>query len=291
MGHAVTAFSNTVARIAEYPLFVLLFGGVATVLTFLNFIVGQIPLLGWILSPFVVGPIVTTGLLAIAFDFNKHGDVQLSEFMDGAGEYWPTLAVAYLLGSVVGVVALVIATMGLTIFAGVGSAVLSSSPEAAASGMGLVTVLGVLAIFALILLAAGIFQFIDVAIVLNGATATRSFGVSWELFKSAPVSVIGYSVARALMTFGFSLLTASILGGLGGAVTSPGSDVGFLLFVLGWFFGSIVSSSFSTLYHVKYFLRMSEDHDLTSGDDARRSRTIGNDEPLTADATAKQPAD
>lgn len=291
MGHAVTALSNTVARIAEYPLFILLFGGMATVLTFLNFIVGQIPLLGWILSPFVVGPVITTGLLAIAFDFNQHGDVQLSEFMEGAGEYWPTLAVAYLLGSVVGGVAFLISMMGLTIFAGIGSTVMSSSPEAAASGMGVVTVLGVLAIFTLFLLAAGIFQFIDVAIVLNGATATRSFGVSWELFKSAPVSVIGYSVARALITFGVSLLTASILGGLGGAVTSSSSDVGFLLFVLGWFLGSIVSSSFSTLYHVKYFLRMSEDHDLSSGDDARSSRTFGNDQPPSADDTPTQPAD
>jgi hypothetical protein len=91
----------------------------------------------------------------------------------------------------------------------------SSVAGALAGGVGALLVLLVAAVFVANLVALLFVQFLDVAVVLGGASALAAYRHVWTFVRDAPVSVLGYTVARALVTVAAVLPAAVVAAALG----------------------------------------------------------------------------
>lgn len=256
MGAAIDALGDSIDIARRNPNLVL--GGV--VATLLLVVVGGvlsfIPLLGPVLAQIVVTPIALAGMIAMA-NAAATDSASFGDFTDGIGDHSSTLmgafALLYVVWMGIGMVFLVAA-----VFVGFGvlsAGAVSSDPGGAASALGgtFLLIIGVFGIVAL--LVAIVTQFLDVAVVVGEADATGSFGESVDLVTSGPLSVVGYSILRAVVALvgigvPFVVGAASVAWGLedGGSVPMV-AGVGVMLLALP------VGLAFIYAYHVAYYRR------------------------------------
>jgi hypothetical protein len=123
-------------------------------------------------------------------------------------------------------------------------------PPATAGVAGLLVVLVVVVLFvsSSLLFALG-FQFLDVAVVVGGESATSALRASWRVFREDPVSTVGYSLLRSAVVTG-ALVVCGLVYVAGSAVSF---EVGLaLLTAAALGIGAHVWAFYSS-YHVAYY--------------------------------------
>lgn len=263
MGAAIDALTDVGTFLKHNPV-ILAVGWVASVTILMaNAVLGQIPLLGQLLSVFL-GPVFLAGMLGTIYA-GRDGSASTSDFVESLRSHYLRLLGGSL---VVGGVMLVVGVGGLlaTVFAmSFGSTTGRGTGPAAMVGAALIPLLAIGVVLGLFYT---VVQFFDVAIVVEDAGVVESFRRSVELLAAAPLSVLGYTVLRAvvgaLFVFAPLVVVASAVGGVVSAA-SAGSGLDGLLGAAGlavvalllvWFLvllplGQIVGLT----YHVAYFNR------------------------------------
>lgn len=226
MGIAITALSDAYRLVQHNPV-VLWLGWVATVaIGVANLVLGFIPLVGNLLS-LLLGPVFLAGMLALIYS-GRDGTASPSEFLEGVkSHYLSLLGSSFLLGlllTVIGVGGFVAMAffmpMGSSVNGGLGAGAATAAILLPVAVIGIsVVVLGML------------FQFFDVAIVVDGESAISAFNRSIAVFTTAPLSALGYTVLRGVLgglfffvplaliaTMASSLLSVAAMGSAGGDI-------------------------------------------------------------------------
>lgn len=283
MGHALDALSDVAVLLQHNPII----AGVAVVAGALSaaswVLLGFLPG-GSILNGVLVAPLFLSGMLALVYA-GRDGTASVEDFLDGIREHYTTLVVASVIstalvtGLVMQFLGVAMAVLGASLLgttmgsglaggtggstAGVGgSAAGTGATTGAATGVG-TGLLGAGAAFALLLLAlvvfvivlAMIFQFVDVAVVVGNESVLGAVAESWSVFRTAPVSVFGYTLLRGLavlVALGLPLavvFVANLPVGLSSPVAIGLLAVTALLFVP-------LSYLFGVTYHVAFYNRI-----------------------------------
>jgi hypothetical protein len=260
MGATLKALGDTGTLLRHNP--ILWTGGTVLTIVFLvvYVVLNLIPLVG-LLSVFVT-PVFATGLLGMAYA-GRNGNADLSAFVDGVTDnYLPYLASTLLLGAVGFVFAIV---FGLVAFLTVGfGAMGAGAGRGAAAGLSAIIVLLLLGGFLIGGLVGLVIQFFDVAIVVDDAGPLSAFSKSFALVSSAPLSVLGYTVARTVLgglLFTVPWVLFAVLGaGVSAMGGGPGASesLGIVLLAGLGLYGLVVlplGVVVLATYHVAYFNR------------------------------------
>lgn len=221
----MTALSDAY-RLVRYNPIVLGVGWIgAVILGAVNVVLGIVPILG-VLSLFL-SPVFLAGMLALVYS-GRNGNAAASDFAGGVVDHYPSLLGGTLLFGLV--------TTGTLLVGVFVPAVLMPATGGIDAGFGggamATAFLVVFSLVGLLLLVFGVlFQFFDVAIVVDDASVLDAFGHSFDVFTSAPLSVVGYTVLRtllgvlffvaplvALVTAATGLVSAASVGAGGGDV-------------------------------------------------------------------------
>lgn len=259
MGVAVTALSDAYRLVRHNPVVVGVGWAAAVALTVATGVLYLVPLVGPVVAAFL-GPAFLAGFLSLAYS-GRDGDADASDFLDGVGDhYLSLLGASLLLGFVMTVL-------------GVGSVAVAAFVAPMGSGIGggglPTAVLVPLAVVGFLLLVLSVLlQFFDVAIVVDGASALGAFERSASAFATAPLSVLGYTVLRALIGGLFFVAPMAALSvvatGLlsAGSTAAPGSGLGAgagaatLALVAVYFLVVVPLGYVATLtYHVAFYNR------------------------------------
>ena len=237
-----------------------------------SLVVGRIPVVGEVVNSLLVTPALAALLLGMAAAGLATDAASLGDGVESLRASYRSLVGAYAV-LIVAILLLVVAwvvEVGVAVLVGSGgdlagmlaatgrnaapTAVGPSAVRPAPVSMGPETAVLVLLVTLLALaiaLVGGLaVQFFDVAIVVGGASALASFGVSWRLFREAPGSVLGYSALRLLPVVSAGLLVAAAYwagASLAGAIAG---GVGALMVAVAV---GPVTFAFVTALHVAYY--------------------------------------
>lgn len=270
MGAAIRALGDTYKLLRHNPV-ILALGWVAFVaLSIGNVVLGFIPLIGNLLA-FLIFPAALAGLMAMIYA-GRNGDAGADTFLSGISDHYPRLLGAYLLVGIPLVIVVAIGLVGIA-FAlpmgaptdpGVGSTAASTG---AGTGAGIASTAMLAAFgFALLLgVAWMLLQFFGAAIVADDAGIVESFGTSLSLFLSDPLSVIGFTLVRVVVSgvilvgsmFLLSAMGLGAVGMLSGSSTDPLAAGGAFLIVLLLYFLVLLPlwRVVTRTYYVAYFNR------------------------------------
>lgn len=266
MGAAVAAFGDGLGVVRRNPRYVLVTMGAFLASLAAGLLLSVVPVVGQFVNTLVVAPVVVALLLGMALA-GLSGEADAAAGVEHAKSDYVNLAGAYAL-----LLSFGMATLFPLAFVGTFVAVLlfgpdtvqtdpaafetlltASSPTAVLSLVRpeLFLVVGALSLPVLFVLLV-VMQFVGVAVVAGDASMTDAFRVSWQLFRSAPASVLGYTLAR------IGVLAASVAIPAG-AFLAARSLAGFVPGVLA---AAVVAAVTVPLglahlnaYHVAYFER------------------------------------
>jgi hypothetical protein len=291
MGNVVPALRQTVSLLADVPLLVPAIAAVFVASSILSTILQIVPLIGFllVLAYAVVGrAAVSAVVLSLVSGAARRGSLGVEGGVDAVVDDTLPLAGAY---AVVAGAGLVVAIGGATVLAV--AAGLAPAPAgtgvAVDGGVGAVGALAVVAVVvvALVAVVAGVvIQFLDVAVVLGGASALGSFRTAWTAVRRAPLSVAGYTVVRAAIV---AVPLAAVVGGGLALVVGPGllaagagtgagdpSELGAALAGSLLAFVGLLAVTFllvaplvravSTAFHAVFFARLRREFDLPPHD-------------------------
>jgi hypothetical protein len=111
----------------------------------------------------------------------------------------------------------------------------------------------IVAVFVANLVAVLFVQFLDVAVVVGDASALEAYRRVWTFVRDAPVSVLGYTVARAFVAVLAVLPAVAVAGGLA-AVGVDSVAVGVLAVLTAAASFALVGTVLGT-YHAAYYRR------------------------------------
>jgi hypothetical protein len=229
--------------LASLPL--LLVGGVLAV------ILGLIPIVGQMLARLLVAvplKVLLLGGMAGAAGKAFAGGASFGDYLESVKDNAVSLAGAFAIyEAIVFAIALAVGVV-LLFVVGVGGAMAGGMSSTVSTGFGLGIVLLYVLVFALVVTIAIVFQFLDVAVVLGGKDATGALKESYKLFDEKPISVLGYTVTRALVGI-VVVLPGIVIGAvgtqLGDVVGLAGALITLLLFPVA--FAAVMS------YHAAYY--------------------------------------
>jgi len=266
MGAAIDALSDTWTLLRHNPIILGLGWAASIALAVANFVLALIPLLGRLVS-LLLGPAFLAGMLGLAYA-GRDGDAGADDFMQSIGDNYLRLLGSTVLFAVVFAVIGGIGVAAAVFVMPTGSSPIGGHGSLATATAFVVPVLvvgvGLSALFLLL-------QFFDVAIVVNDASVTESFGQSFRMAANDPLSVVGYTLLRGLLGVVLFLGPVAVLASLvGGAVAAAGglgggSGMGGLMgaagiavvaLVLLWLFVLVPLGQVLLLtYHVAFFNR------------------------------------
>jgi len=195
---AVSALKAAVSTVRDNPILV----GVAFVVGLLQFVLQLIPLLGSLATVFL-RPFVVAGVLGMANRAFDEGTA-LGDFTESGTSNYASLLGAFLLLVGGTFVASFLLTGLLVVFGVVSMGAGLHGNGGLAAGLGLSVALVLVAVLVVVLVAGMVVQFINVAIVVGGASATGSFKQSYLVFRENPTSVVGYTLLQFVL-LGFTL--------------------------------------------------------------------------------------
>lgn len=266
MGAALNTLPDAVELTGKNPkLIAIVF--FATIAAFVfGFIAALIPIIGNFIALPIVG-IIYAGVIGTVFvAMRDRTGTTVAAYFDTIKRKWKSIAGAFFLLAVLQLVA-VIALVIAFFVVGIGAAGLlelgaesgggppgdAAPSPAALSGFGVAAMLLVLLFFLVVFIAGAILQFIDVAIVAGGHDATSAFAEAWSLFKTAPASVLGYSLLRGfVIVLGFVI--PFVVAALLGAILGDGSTAAFGVAALVGLVTIPGSYAVAYAYHTAYYL-------------------------------------
>lgn len=270
MGAAVAAFGEGVGVVRRNPRYVLVTVGAFLASVAASLVLSVVPLVGPLVNSLVVTPVVVALLLGMALA-GLTGEADTAAGVAHAREDYVSLAVAYGL-----LFALVLLALFPVAFAGTFLAVVLYGPGVAqtdpaaldrAFAADSTTALFALLSPELLLVVAAlsvpvlfvflvVLQFVGVAVVAGGASATDAFRASWRLFRGAPGSVLGYTLARVGALAASVAVPLAVAWGAAAALARP------LLSTPPILTGGVVAAvtvplgvAFLNAYHVAYYER------------------------------------
>lgn len=261
MGAAIDAIEPGLAVVRDNGTFVALATVLGAVVGLLSLALYIVPLVG----PFVSGIVLVPALLAtvhgMAFAGHVAGDASPRAGLQSLKSNFLSLAAAYLLRNVLGAVVLLGIVIGAavvgTFVLGFGmSAASAANPGAVASplattgvgGLALAFVVGVLLVSFWVLFVLG-FQFLDVAVVVGGESATDALRASWAVFREDPLSVVGYTLLRAAVVGG----GIAVCGAVYRVGLFAGVDAAVALLTAALLLAGPFAWAFYSAYHVAYY--------------------------------------
>lgn len=262
MGATVEALKDTWTVVTSQPVVAaaaIVTGLLAPVLSF-GF--GLIPLLGPIAFALLVQPVLVGGLLHMS-DRAMDGTVGVDTWTEGVRENYTSLAGAFGILFLVGIVFAVVAVIVLMVFGVAGVFAGGGDPASVTASSMASIALGLLLVLLLAVVLGIAIQFVDAAVVVGGHAAAESVGASVRTVRDSPVSVLGYSVLRGVfvgMAFlGPMLFVAGSVVGLAGGAS--GADGGLLAEMGLWLVLFAVASTVvgylgTTVYHALYYRRV-----------------------------------
>lgn len=264
MGPAIDSFGRSFRTTTSHPTLILGIFLVMIPAFVVYLLLNLIPIIGPMIGSIVVLPLMLAGVLAMAASAVS-GIPSLGDITDGIGAYGASMVGAYaIFYAVMFAFGVVLTILLLVVMSGTMLAASSlENPETAlASSLGLLVLFGVVALLYVVALL--FVQFVDVAIVVGGASATSAYTVAWKLVTTNPLSAIGYSILRWMIVPIPSMvaLAALVLAG----VTVFGED-GVLATVAlvgaGMLIVLPVIWAWSFVYHATYFDQMNQKYGLT----------------------------
>lgn len=225
MGAALDTLGTGFRITRENPRFVVVVFVTGVVSVVVGAVLGIVPLVGPIANSLLVSPALTALLLGMAFAGLVTGDATLDAGVQSVRTNYLSLVGAYAL-FLVGMLAVMflftVVPVAVAVFALPMSGSAASGSAASLAGAG-----GPEALQGLLLASGGLFlavmllavvvgtvvvlalQFFGVAVVVGGESAVSSFRASWQLFRSGPVSVVGYNLLGMLVGIGAFLLVGA----------------------------------------------------------------------------------
>lgn len=262
----MAAFGEGVGVVRRNPRYVLVTMGAFLGSLAAGVLLSVVPVVGQFVNTLVVTPVVVALLLGMALA-GLSGEADAAAGVEHARSDYVDLAGAYAILMSVGLAALFpLAFVGtfvaVVLFgpdtvqtdpAAFETLLTASSPTAVLSLVQpeLFLVVGAMSLPVLFVLLV-VLQFVGVAVVAGDASMTDAFRVSWRLFRSAPASVLGYTLAR------IGVLAASVAVPLAAFVATR-AVAGFAPAVVA---AAVVAAATVSLglahlnaYHVAYFDR------------------------------------
>jgi hypothetical protein len=184
---------------------------------------------------FFVEPLLAGGYLELA-DEAVDGDAEFDDFTEGATENYVQLLAGRLVTFVplfiyVFVAFIVMALVFSAALMGVASGDPSAGSSSVLGALGVASLLVGLVIFAIPLVPGFFIQFYPAAIVIGEADVLESFKYSFKLVREYPVSVLGYSVFKAVLgligfaaSFGAAFLVGAGSSGIQQAIAGSSSS-------------------------------------------------------------------
>lgn len=275
MGPAIDAYRAGASITRRNPAYVLL-GSVAFATTVPPLLLVTVfPVVGTMVGSFflwvVVAPLVSAFVLGMAHASLVGSGGTLDAGVRSLREHFPSLAgafgVIYAVQLVVGFV-FVFGSVLLFLFNAEVLATVDAAgrrPDAALGSVlagALLFVLFALVLSLVVLFFALFLQFVDAAVVVGGESTTSAFGAAWRLFRTDPVSVVGYSVLRVLVALG----AGAVVVGLYWLGTLAGSDrIAIGLGALGALVAVPVAGAVTCAAHAAYYHRRVPDRPRGDG--------------------------
>lgn len=276
MGYALSSFRRSLGTLTTHPKLFVGIGGTAVIGSVAGFVVGNIPLVGALLSGVFVTPLVLAAAAAMAHA-SLRGTPEYGNLIEGIEDHWQPMIGAFgVLFGVYFAAAFALTIVVIVAFFAVGfsgsSGVDGGSAFPALFGGG---ILLLLASAGVVVLLVGLFvQFLDVAIVVGGAGAFEAFRVCWRIVRAEPISVLGYSLIR----FAIAVVPVWIawLGGfyLAGATVNDAGIGALAVFVVPFLATLLVipfTWTIDSIYHVAFFDGLDERHAFVSTESVRNS--------------------
>lgn len=211
MGHAIDALGDGLGNVVGNPTLVAISYAVSAAAAALSLVVGAVgivlsfvplvgPLIAQLLFAATTKPLLIAGVLGPA-GRGFAGGVEFGDALEAEREHFVGLACGFSLYELLRMAVSMLFGLGLlvlVVFGSVGVAALDD-PVAAPLGLGLLFVGGYLGFVTIALALVVAFQFVDAAIVFDGASVVDAFAESWRLVREAPLSVLGYSTLRVVL--------------------------------------------------------------------------------------------
>lgn len=235
----------------------------AGVILLIGLVLALVPIVGPFLYGFVITPLVLVGLVSTA-DAALDGQGSFSEFVGAIQENASDAVTAYGVLAILNIaIGLGVVIIGIIVGAGVLSvaSVAQDGPSAAfGAGIGLSTIvltIGLLLVYSILTL---IQVFLDTAVVISDKGGFEAVKQAWYVLRYGPLSCIGYSIIRGVITV-VAVIPSLVLFGaaVGMSVGAPGdpSGTGAVPLVLG-LVGVVLLPlplSVSIAYHTGYYRR------------------------------------
>ncbi|CAI48777.1 uncharacterized protein NP_1372A [Natronomonas pharaonis DSM 2160] len=220
MGHALAALGDSIGTLRRTPAAAGLLGLLAIVVYSLYLGLWFVPYVGWLLS-IVVFALGAGALYAVASTAIDEETASIAAAVDVIRERWLSLLGAYgmLILLFIGVLALVFVLLLVAAIAGAATMEVVDDPTAAGGFLILVAVLYV----GLYLLYALVAQFVFPAVAIERTSAVDSVGTAYSVVRSAPVSVVGFTLLRVVIEYGFLIL--GVVGAAAVAYVSGGETL------------------------------------------------------------------
>ena len=261
MGAAIDAIGPGVAVVRDNPKYVVIVAALGVVAAIFSVPLLLIPLAGPLLQTYVVSPALLCVVLGMAFAGYVSEGASPSAGYQSLKSNFLSLAGAYLVFNVaLAAIAAAIAVGGLVpvfVMVDAGATEITTAGASAVTGGGFPTdslIWGAILVYVLIVLVVvagqvAVAQFLDVAVVVGGESATSAIGAAWRLFREAPLSAIGYTLLRSFV--GTAVLVVAGAFYAAGAVVEP--DVALGLGLLGALLAGPPAGAFLMAYHVTYY--------------------------------------
>lgn len=309
MGNLLPAIRQTAALLADVPLLVPAVAAVFVASSIVSTILQIVPLVGFVLvlGYAIVGRAAVSAItLSLVSGAARRGTLGFDDGADAVVDDTLPLAGAYAVVAGAGLAAVIGGVLVFALVAGVGAGV---APSPAGDPTGAAGLLGVVAVAVLALVAVGVgvvVQFLDVAVVLGGASALGSFRTAWAAVRQAPLSVAGYTAVRvAILTVPTALVVGGglalvvgpgVLAAAAGAGTDAGASypstlgaalagslVAFVaLLALVFLVVAPLTRAVSTAFHAVFFARLRREYDLPPSDADGGARRSQSDDASTA---------
>lgn len=261
MGAAIDSLGTGFEVTRRNPLYVVVVLVGVVIGAVIGAVLGFIPLIGPIANSVLVSPAFTAVLLGMAFAGLVTGDATVGAGFESLKANYLSLAGAYALflaGILAATIVFVVvpAVIGAFVLGlgGAGTASAAAADPTAAQSMALASsglfLLVLVLVVAVGVVAALAFQFFGVAVVVGGESAASSFRASWQVFRGAPASVVGYTLLRAAIAVAaFLVVGAAYAAGMVAADWTMGAVLGVVAAVLVLPF----TYAFLLAYHVAYY--------------------------------------
>lgn len=265
MGAAIKALLDGAKIIKRRPTVLLVGAGAVIFAWVLTALLGFIPLVGPLIANVLVVPLALGGMIGACRAVAK-GEGPGSGFLSALSDDWLGLIGAYgllqLLAIGVGIVVAVV--LVVVMFVLVFTLPAASSGGGGGGGGALTAGLfgGLLIVLYVGLGLAGlvfgmIVQFIDAAVVIDDASPVGAFTRSWNLVKTGPLSVLGYTLLRGivanLVILGPGLLVVVLSIGAESLGVNP--NLGLILGAAGSLVIAPLAFTYQMAYHTAYFGR------------------------------------